>query len=436
MRKIALGVLVFISLAMLPTSAANAPKAGASCQKAGATQTFKSVKFTCIKSGKKLIWNKGVKVSVPRPSATPTPAASPTPTVTPTPVASPSPTVTPIPTPTPEAKPFIPWSTDATAQQVSDAAQKSFRDWATEQLSKKSNHEFKIHPSVPPNVARSLTLTDALGAQLFSQFFTTRSATVIGTDEKWVVDQLNAISGDFKSCNMAASPTIVTCFNGISTQGVVVKADSPFNPRNLMQDGSALLAHEYFHLVQYQLANSVRKHTIQDGSALTAHLFPAWFAEGSAEFVSYSVASMAMGSEYWQGRDAMNNFNSNPTINRNPLIDSEIRIYNGTQPAGPTNPYMIGRTAIEYLVASIGFQGMLDIWSSFKETNSFEKSFPKVTGKPKTEFYEKFEKIRTNLGMPPTTWKLVCLTDTPLKDVPAVLPKCDIKSTLPGGLSG
>jgi hypothetical protein len=304
------------------------------------------------------------------------------------------------------------------------------------QLSKKSNHEFKIHPSVPPNIARSLTLTDALGAQLFSPFFTTKSATVIGTDEKWVVDQLNAISGDFKSCNMAAGPTIVTCFNAISTQGVVVKRDSPFNPKDLMQDGTALLAHEYFHLVQYQLSNSTRKHTIQDGSALTANLFPAWFAEGSAEFVSYSVASLAMGSEYWQARDAMNGFNLNPTINRNPLIDSEIRIYNGTQPAGPTNPYMIGRTAIEYLVASIGFQGMLDIWLSFKETNSFEKSFPKVTGKSKTEFYERFEKIRTNLGMPPVTWKLVCLTDTPLKDVPAILPKCEIKSTLPGGSSG
>jgi hypothetical protein len=97
---------------------------------------------------------------------------------------------------------------------------------------------------------------------------------------------------------------------------------------------------------------------------------------------------------------------------------------------------MIGWTAIEYLVASIGFQGMLDIWLSFKETNSFEKSFPKITGKSKTEFYERFEKIRTNLGMPPVTWKLVCLTDTPLKDVPAILPKCEIKSTLPGGSSG
>ena len=34
----------------------------------------------------------------------------------------------PTPTPTPTSKPFVPWSTDATAKEINDAAQKSFRD--------------------------------------------------------------------------------------------------------------------------------------------------------------------------------------------------------------------------------------------------------------------------------------------------------------------
>jgi hypothetical protein len=412
MRKIALGVLVFISLAMLPTSAANAPKAGASCQKAGVTQTFKSVKFTCIKSGKKFVWNKGVKVAGAKPNTSPTKA-------------------------TVSESRFIPWSTDVTAKQVSDAAQKNFRDWAAAQASKPVNHQFVIQDGVFPNRAKSLAAADKTGTQLFSQYFSTKSITVIGRTEEWVVQKLNSLGGNFNSCSINYVPGLDYCWDAQSLQGMVVLTDAPFKPSDLGGDGSSLLAHEYFHLVQYQLSNNARKHTIRDGSAASAHLFPAWFAEGTAEFAGFSIATLAMGSDYWQGRAAMNTYGiGDPTANKNALVDAEIRTYAGTQPNGPVNPYMIGRTATEYLVASAGFQAMLDIWLTFKETKNFEKSFEKAIGITKDDFYERFEKVRTKLDMPEVSWKLICITNTPLRDVPAILPKCDIKSTLPGGFSG
>lgn len=58
---IALSVVLLFS--SLSTPAFAAAKAGAACSKAGATETVGSTKFTCIKSGKKLVWNKGVKSS-------------------------------------------------------------------------------------------------------------------------------------------------------------------------------------------------------------------------------------------------------------------------------------------------------------------------------------------------------------------------------------
>jgi len=66
------------------TSAHAAPqaKSGAKCTKAGLTQTVGGKKFTCIKSGSKLVWNKGVvikSVSTPEPTA----SVTPTPTETP-----------------------------------------------------------------------------------------------------------------------------------------------------------------------------------------------------------------------------------------------------------------------------------------------------------------------------------------------------------------
>ena len=74
--------LVAISLALvllIPASALAAPKAGASCSKAGSTSTYSGKKYTCIKSGKKLVWNKGVLIpkAIPTVSPTPTPTASP-----------------------------------------------------------------------------------------------------------------------------------------------------------------------------------------------------------------------------------------------------------------------------------------------------------------------------------------------------------------------
>jgi hypothetical protein len=411
-------------LSFLPTSAANVPKAGASCSKQGAVQTFKSVKHTCIKSGRKLVWNKGVRVvSRSKASAAAAKPATPTPIDTPAPVATPT--------------PFIPWSTDVTARQVSDAAQKNFRAWAAAQANKPVDHQFFIQDGVFPNRAKSLAAADKTGTQLFSQFFSTKSITVIGRTEAWVVQKLNSLGGDFNSCSINYVPGLDFCWDAQSLQGMVVLTDAVFNPSDLGGDGSSLLAHEYFHLVQYQLSNSARKHTIRDGSAATAHLFPAWFAEGTAEFAGFSIATLAMDSEYWQGRAAMNTYGiGDPAANRNALVDAEIRTYSGTQPNGPVNPYMIGRTATEYLVASAGFQAMLDVWLTFKETKNFEKSFVKAIGITKGEFYEKFEKVRTKLDMPEVSWKLICTTNTPLSDVPAVLPKCDIKSTLPGGFSG
>lgn len=64
-------------LAIGNTSATAATaKAGAKCPKVGKVSTVSGVKFTCVKSGKKIIWNKGVKVPAATTSMAPTPAQS------------------------------------------------------------------------------------------------------------------------------------------------------------------------------------------------------------------------------------------------------------------------------------------------------------------------------------------------------------------------
>ena len=49
---------------------------------------------------------------------------------------------------------------------------------------------------------------------------------------------------------------------------------------------------------------------------------------------------------------------------------------------------------------------MLDIWIDFGATKNFELSFEKVTGISKSAFYEKFDLIRTKVGLPAISWRL------------------------------
>jgi cytochrome b involved in lipid metabolism len=73
------------TLALSPAAHAKAPVPGSKCTKLKITQIYQGKKFTCIKSGKKLIWSKGVLIKVAlTPTPTPTPTLTPTPTPTPT----------------------------------------------------------------------------------------------------------------------------------------------------------------------------------------------------------------------------------------------------------------------------------------------------------------------------------------------------------------
>jgi len=61
MRKV-LAVLIAVSLLGIAPAHAGTVKAGTKCNKHKATTTIKGMKYTCIKSGNRLVWSKGVLV--------------------------------------------------------------------------------------------------------------------------------------------------------------------------------------------------------------------------------------------------------------------------------------------------------------------------------------------------------------------------------------
>ena len=82
-RLLTIAVLSIVSTTVLhPSSAAPTAKAGTKCTKVNSTQTVGTKKFTCIKSGTKLVWSKGIVVAS-KPTPVPTTSVGIEPSATP-----------------------------------------------------------------------------------------------------------------------------------------------------------------------------------------------------------------------------------------------------------------------------------------------------------------------------------------------------------------
>jgi M6 family metalloprotease-like protein len=80
--SLAKGLIVGLAVVLIPVTAVSAQKInpGSICKVLKQKVVTQKKTYTCIKSGKKLIWNKGVVVVKPTPVPTPVPTTTPTPT--------------------------------------------------------------------------------------------------------------------------------------------------------------------------------------------------------------------------------------------------------------------------------------------------------------------------------------------------------------------
>jgi hypothetical protein len=95
--SLAKALLIALACTLIPVSAISAQKItpGSTCKVLSQRIVYQKKTYTCIKSGKKMVWSKGVEVVTPTPSPTPSSTPSSTPSPTPTPTSTPSPTPTP-----------------------------------------------------------------------------------------------------------------------------------------------------------------------------------------------------------------------------------------------------------------------------------------------------------------------------------------------------
>ena len=82
-------MLIALAVVLIPVTAVSVQKItpGSTCKVLNQKVVYQNKTYTCVKSGKKLVWNKGVAVKKPAPVPTPTQSVTPTttPSATPTP---------------------------------------------------------------------------------------------------------------------------------------------------------------------------------------------------------------------------------------------------------------------------------------------------------------------------------------------------------------
>ena len=162
---IAIGVVLLLTLTT-PLNAA-APKAGAKCTKKNATVKSSGKLFTCIQSGKKLIWNKGV--AIPKPTPTPSPSPS-KPTAIGDPIGAVGSTPTPTPTPKPTAIPVV----------INEVAKQAFE---IIQSAKQQNSNliltYEVQNFIPKDVADAVRQNTENAVRLYSAFLDSSRQVII-----------------------------------------------------------------------------------------------------------------------------------------------------------------------------------------------------------------------------------------------------------------
>jgi hypothetical protein len=392
MKKLTQLFLIASLVVIAPVSIAQAAvKAGATCTKAGTTSTVGGIKYTCIKSGKKLVWDKGVKVVA---AAKPSVAATPTPVATPTPTPTPTPTQSATPTPTKNFNSL--WekydlTKPASAAVVEKLATDNFKSYTS--TIRNADQEIKVVAQTGVDATLISWVKD--GATFVARRFTYPKLSrtfvdFIAIDKTWLESSYIA---EGYSANFARDSANNFCGGAPACGGSTTNLwnYSAIQKTNALVNDKVGMAqtpgHEFFHAIQEMLAAPNLPGT-------TGEKVPNWFWEGPAQFVGLQTASTLGYADYTTlGRAQMiTRYKNSDPINRTSNL-SEIKANNRV-----VDPYAIGFAASEFLVSQVGVEKMVNVYVALGQGKTFDVAFKQGTGIELADFYAMFEEVRATLG--------------------------------------
>lgn len=134
-------------------------------------------------------------------------------------------------------------------------------------------------------------------------------------------------------------------------------------------------AHELYHTVQSATA----------GGHEAFYQMPQWFVEGSADFMGYAIIDYLDYYEYENQAHEQWHYLPNP----------ETGLEFWTHPPGassiPTEHYLLGQVAAQYIAVNVGLQGLLNVTINMGSGLGFPEAFEKAVGMSLTKFYALFD---------------------------------------------
>ncbi len=383
-----LGVFIALALLIAPMNAVAAVKAGDSCKKVGATATASGKKFTCIKSGKKLVWNKGVAVAKPKPAQTPTPVPTPTPTPTP----EPTPSFVPTPTPTPVPAPVIEKAPTGFNDLVENFKGIYVGAWNSSNAKILANPPIDVkqnillgpntklpNPEIPEMYSR--------GTQFFGGYAQPKRFNAlyyVYEDMKWAEDKIlelyrnpGEIQQIGRNCQSAqrcngANANVPQPDTGNANYGVVNGASNPYHAKGGIE------IHEYTHMIQFMQFQGKPTQRMNGGLGL----LPNWFVEGHAHLAG-NVASARTLADYKEFRYTWLNARADGLPGYSP--ESIESFYEKLAPGKfdqsvQPNVYSIGYFSVEALAAIKGVDSTIEVVKQVSDGATWDQAFLKVYG--------------------------------------------------------
>ena len=376
-RQIAFVTVVALLLTLPLTPSQAAVKAGDTCKKAGVKSVASGKTFTCIKSGKKFVWDKGVAVTKPSTGSTP----------------SATPSATPSPTPTPEIVyatlwEKYKWSKPTSSASIATAATEKFKTYAATNRSPSTTVKIVAQEGVDANLLKWVTDGSAFASKVFAYpQLSAPFVAVIAKDKEFAEKAYNengytrdakSLANYFDKVPAHGGPPNTYNNTMITSKGLLVS-----DKIGMMQ----MPGHETFHFIQQSIAGTS---ATPDGMGIA----PQWFWEGPAVFVGLQTANHLSLADYaTEGRTfAVKRSISGPV--------KSLKLSEVTKNDGSSDPYGIGAIATEFLVANIGMEKFMSVYNNLGKNMKFPDAFKSATGVELADFYTMFEEVRADLGTP------------------------------------
>ena len=360
------GFLIALLVALIPAVAVSAPRAtpGGTCKVLNQKVTNLNKSYICIKSGKKLIWNKGVGIK-------PTPTPTPTPTHT--------------PTPTPKELTFsnISENVDAIAFNVYSKYQTLM---ATDYKG-----SIKVNTIIGPNtvpVNKNSAAAYQIASKIFQNFKQPDEVFAIYytfADKEWAKNQVAMRAGkDVANFQFGYScPNAMRCWDGSASITLDWQAIAHFGASN---PGGAIHGAEFNGEIQiHEFTHSVSFFQLKPNRGNYYNLTPDWFGEGHASVTGKLGASTSF-EDYKALRDEAHRRSRPQSDIKDYRPENVLRFLESFMkyPEASTMQryylYTLGWSTIEALAAIGGIDSPMNLYVETVNGLTFKQAFKKVYG--------------------------------------------------------